>query len=70
MRRERGTVIRAEGLSSSTRLGPWRVAPETDETASHMVFFRGRDEAYRVEFVAQDGEWKIAGFEPTARTIE
>jgi hypothetical protein len=35
-----------------------------------MVFFRGREEAYRVEFVAQGGEWRISGFEPTARNIE
>ena len=46
------------------------MAPETDETAVRMVFFRGREEAYRVEFTVQGGDWKISGFEPTTRSIE
>jgi hypothetical protein len=50
--------------------GAWRVAPSTDETASEMVFFRGEREAYRVQFESRLGDWKIAGFEMTSRTVE
>lgn len=50
--------------------GVWRVAPSTDETAREMVFFRGEQEAYRVSFESRSGEWKIAGFEATSRTVE
>ncbi len=50
--------------------GRWRVAPATDESAIEMVFLRGAHDAYRVRFEAQEGEWVIAGFEPTARDIE
>jgi hypothetical protein len=50
--------------------GRWRVAPATDETASQMVFFRGQNEAYRVTFEPRDGDWVIAGFEPTNRNLE
>jgi hypothetical protein len=49
---------------------PWRVAPETDEAATSMVFFRGRDEAYKVSFAAHDDDWVISAIEPTATTIE
>ena len=63
-------VERARRLEWGRPKGAWRVAPETDETAAHMVFFRGREEAYRVEFTPQGGDWKISGFEPTARNIE
>ena len=63
-------VERAQKLDWGKPRGAWRVAPETDETAVHMVFFRGRDEAYRVEFGVQGHEWKISAFEPTTRTIE
>lgn len=53
------------------RPGPsWRVAPETDEAATTMVFFRGRDTAYRVKFLAHDEDWVVAGIEPTSNTIE
>ena len=65
-----GLVDRARQLEWGRPKGAWRVAPETDETAAHMVFFRGREEAYRVEFTPQGGDWKISGFEPTARDIE
>ena len=51
-------------------LGRWRVAPATDETASQVVFFRGQKEAYRVTFEPRDGDWVIAGFEPTQRNLE
>jgi hypothetical protein len=50
--------------------GRWRVAPTTDESAIEMVFLRGAHDAYRVRFEAQEGDWLIAGFEPTARDIE
>ncbi len=50
--------------------GRWRVAPATGETASQMVFFRGQNEAYRVTFEPRDGDWVIAGFEPTNRNLE
>lgn len=54
----------------SPGMGRWRVAPATDETASQMVFFRGAKEAYRVTFESRDGDWVIAGFEPTTRNLE
>jgi len=50
--------------------GRWRAAPETDESAIQMVFFRGQHEAYRVTFEAREGDWVVAGFEPTARSVE
>jgi hypothetical protein len=50
--------------------GRWRVAPSTDESAIEMVFLRGAHDAYRVRFEAQEGDWLIAGFEPTQREIE
>ena len=49
---------------------PWRVAPETDDAATSMVFFRGRDEAYKVSFAAHDDDWVISAIEPTSSTIE
>lgn len=50
--------------------GRWRVAPATDETAQEMIFFRGANEAYRVLFEPREGDWRIAGFEATARSLE
>lgn len=51
--------------------GPtWRVAPETDPAATTMVFFRGRDEAYKVTFAAHDDDWMISGIEQVSSTIE
>lgn len=50
--------------------GRWRVAPATDESAVEMVFLRGAHDAYRVRFESQDGDWLIAGFEPTMRAME
>lgn len=50
--------------------GRWRIAPATDESAIEMVFFRGQKDAYRVTFEARDGDWVIAGFEPTSRAVE
>ena len=49
--------------------GQWRVAPGTGATAVEMVFFRGNQEAYRVRFTSR-GRWRIAGFDPTSRSIE
>jgi hypothetical protein len=63
-------VDRARKLDWGKPLGTWRLAPETDESANSMVFFRGKEEAYRVQFVNQDDNWLISGFDPTARTIE
>ena len=50
--------------------GTWRVAPETDAAAVSMVFLRGRDQAYRVNFAAHDEDWVISAIEPTSSTIE
>jgi hypothetical protein len=50
--------------------GAWRVAPGTDESASEMTFFRGRREAYRIRFVAREGQWQITDIQPTQRTVE
>ncbi|MFN8586765.1 MAG: hypothetical protein U0704_03100 [Candidatus Eisenbacteria bacterium] len=53
-----------------TTKGRWRVAPATDESALEMVFFRGPKDAFRVMFEPRDGDWMIAGFEPTNRAVE
>lgn len=50
--------------------GRWRVAPATDESALTMVFFRGGTDAFRVTFEPREGDWVVAGFEPTQRAIE
>jgi hypothetical protein len=50
--------------------GRWRVAPSSDEGGAEIVFLRGPSEAYRVRFEPRDGDWVIAGFEATTRTIE
>ena len=50
--------------------GRWRVAPASDETGSEIIFLRGASEAYRVRFEPRDGDWAIAGFEATTRSIE
>jgi hypothetical protein len=50
--------------------GNWRAAPATDETAHEMVFLRGKDEAWRVSFLAQGGDWKISGITSTSGVIE
>lgn len=50
--------------------GSWRVAPATDESPRHIVFFRGDHEAYRVDFESRGDEWLIAGFESVPRTVE
>jgi hypothetical protein len=63
-------VDRARRLDWGRSLGTWRLAPETDESAGQMVFFRGKQEAYRVQFANQDDAWVISGFDPTARSIE
>jgi hypothetical protein len=50
--------------------GRWRVAPASDESGAEVVFLRGASEAYRVRFEPRDGDWVIAGFEPTTHSIE
>ena len=55
---------------NETSRGRWRVAPATDEGAIEMVFFRGTDEAYRIHFESRDGEYVVAGFEATQRSVE
>ncbi len=63
-------VDRARQLDWGKSLGPWRLAPETDESAGPMVFFRGKQEAYKVQFIQRDDDWLISGFDTTARTID
>lgn len=50
--------------------GRWRVAPGTAADATEIVFMRGAKDAYRVRFESQDGDWLVAGFELTTRTID
>ena len=50
--------------------GTWRVAPGTEEDSRDMVFFRGNQEAYRVQFAGRGASTHISGFQPTTRTIE
>lgn len=51
-------------------LGRWRPAPGTEENAPEMVFFRGRSDAFRVNFQARGGGWVVLGFESTTRSVE
>jgi hypothetical protein len=50
--------------------GRWRVAPGSVEGLSSIVFLRGPNDAYRVAFESRDGDWVVAGFEPTVRPME
>jgi hypothetical protein len=50
--------------------GLWRVAPSTDETATHMVFLRGTTEAYDVSFEQRGGAWLVDGIETTQQHLE
>ncbi len=50
--------------------GLWRVAPATDESPRRIVFFRGVNEAYRVDFESRGEDWVIASFESIPRTVE
>ncbi len=68
---DRELVDRARRLGwDEPSRGTWRVAPETDERARDMVFFRGSEEAYRVEFTQRDGGWVIQNFDATSRSVE
>lgn len=60
----------ARRLQWGAAKGAWRVAPSTDETAREMVFFRGKEEAYRVSFESRYGQWLISGFSATTRSVE
>jgi hypothetical protein len=64
-------VDRARRLEwgSGTR-GSWRLAPDTDENATEMVYFRGKEEAYRVQFTQRGTEWLIQNFDVTTRSVE
>lgn len=53
-----------------TGRGRWRLAPVSDERVTSMVFLRGAHDAYRVAFEPRDGDWVVAGFEPTIRPME
>ncbi len=61
-------VARREGFAQSR--GLWRVAPATDETATHMVFLRGAGEAYDLQFALTGGEWLVSGIQPTDHKVE
>jgi hypothetical protein len=63
-------VDQAKQLGWAKSGGTWRVAPETDEAATSMVFFRGRDEAYKVSFIARDEDWLVSAIVPTSNAIE
>jgi hypothetical protein len=63
-------VDAAIGYQWNESRGLWRIAPGTEEDAHEMVFFRGNQEAYRVQFSGRGGEWRITGFQPTMRSVE
>jgi hypothetical protein len=63
-------VDRARKLDWGKPTGAWRIAPATDETPGTMVFFRGNNEAWRVQFAPQGNDWRISGFDVVPRTIE
>jgi hypothetical protein len=66
-----GSVTRDARKLGWDEPGPgWRLAPGGEESRDQMVFYRGPREAYRVTFELRDGRWKLAGVEPTERTIE
>lgn len=67
---QEGLIEQAQRLEWGSRRGSWRVAPGAGETPSQMVFFRGDQEAYRVYFTRQGGQWLITGFEETTRSVE
>ena len=50
--------------------GRWRVAPGSVDGVSSIVFLRGSTEAFRVAFEAREGDWVVAGFEPTSLPME
>lgn len=50
--------------------GRWRLAPGGTDGVTSMVFLRGASDAFRVAFEARDGDWVVAGFEPTSRPME
>jgi hypothetical protein len=60
----------AEGYEWGKPKGTWRLAPGTEPRSEHAVYFRGRQEAYRVHFAERGDDWVITGFEPTSRSIE
>ncbi|HET7225693.1 MAG TPA: hypothetical protein VFK69_08235 [Candidatus Eisenbacteria bacterium] len=47
--------------------GTWRVAPQTDASATDIVFYRGAKDAWRVHFTQRDNQWVMTAFEPTER---
>ena len=51
-------------------LGRWRPAPGTEANAAEMVFFRGRNDAFRVTFQPRGARWVLLGFESTTRSVE
>jgi hypothetical protein len=51
-------------------LGRWRPAPGTEASASEMIFFRGRSDAFRVTFQPRGAGWVLLGFEATTRSVE
>jgi hypothetical protein len=65
-----GLVEQARAFEWGRQRGAWRIAPATDETPEQMTFFRGPQEAYRIEFQRSGRQWLIAGFEQVARTLE
>lgn len=50
--------------------GRWRIAPGSVDGVTSMVFLRGSTDAFRVAFEAREGDWVVAGFEPTSRPME
>lgn len=51
-------------------LGRWRAAPGSDLSASELVFFRGRQDAYRVSFQSRGNGFVVLGFEAVPRSVE
>ena len=63
-------VDAALGYQWGESRGLWRVAPGTEDDARELVFFRGNQEAYRVQFTGRAGTTRISGFQPTTRSVE
>lgn len=60
----------AAGYGWNESRGLWRIAPGTEENAREIVFFRGNQEAFLVQFANRGGVWKVSAFQPTQRSVE
>lgn len=63
-------VAEALNLEWHVKKGPWRPAPDVDESPLNLTFFRGQKDSYTVHFRSQGRDFVITGFEPVVRSVE